>query len=112
VEGDRAASEAYLLSVCRVRQPQAAELFGEAYLARHGEGTLEPGRHQFMMAGRYLDRFERRAGEWRIFERQVVLDWSDNWPSTEVSDQGMFETLRPRGSYGRSDPFYEFFGAA
>ncbi len=72
VDGDRAASEAYLLSVCRVRQPQAAEIFGDAYLARHGNGTLVPDQHQFMMGGRYLDRFERRKGEWRIFERQVV----------------------------------------
>lgn len=25
---------------------------------------------------RYLDRFERRGGEWRIAERRVVTDWS------------------------------------
>lgn len=112
VDGDRAASEAYLLSVCRVRQPQAAEIFGDAYLARHGNGTLVPDQHQFMMGGRYLDRFERRGGEWRIFERQVVLDWNDNGPSTEITDEGMFKTLRPRGRYGPSDPVYEFFGGA
>lgn len=111
VDGERAASESYLLSVCRVRQPQAGEIFGPDYLARYGDGALEPGRHLFMMGGRYLDRFERRGGEWRILERQVVLDWSDNWPSTEISDQGMFATLKPRGSYGRADPFYEFFPA-
>ena len=109
VDGDRAASEAYLISVCRVRQAQAEEIFGEVYLARHGNGALEPDRHLFMMGGRYLDRFERRSGEWRIFERQVVLDWSDNWPSAEIADEGMFATLRPRGAYGRSDPFYDFF---
>lgn len=111
VDGDRAASEAYLLSVCRVRQPQAAEIFGPDYLARHGDGKLEPGRHLFMMGGRYLDRFERRGGEWRILERQVVLDWSDNQPSGEITDEGMFATLRPRGAYCRADPYYAFFPA-
>ena len=25
--------------------------------------------------GRYVDRFERRHGEWRIAERTVVVDW-------------------------------------
>lgn len=29
-----------------------------------------------MRAGRYLDRFERRDGQWRIARRQVVDDWS------------------------------------
>lgn len=110
VEGDRAASEAYLFSICRVPQDQAADIFGADYLARHGEGTLDPGHHLFMMGGRYLDRFERRGGEWRILERQVVLDWSDNWPSTEIVDQGMFQTFRPRGEWGRGDPLYMVLG--
>jgi hypothetical protein len=25
--------------------------------------------------GRYVDRFERRAGQWKIAERTVVVDW-------------------------------------
>src|SRR5690606_26180072 len=28
-----------------------------------------------LTAGRYLDRLERRSGEWRIRERVVVIDW-------------------------------------
>lgn len=110
VDGDRAASEAYLISVCRVSQAQAAAIFGERYLATHGDGTLDRGHHLFMMGGRYLDRFARRGEEWRIFERQVVLDWSDNWPSTEIADEGMFASLRPRGRFDRKDPFYATFG--
>ncbi|WP_439533885.1 nuclear transport factor 2 family protein [Polymorphobacter sp.] len=106
VEGDRAASEAYLLSVCQVPQSQAVDIFGDAYVARHGEGAFDPGRHLFMMGGRYLDRFERRAGEWRILERQVVLDWNDNAPSTQILHQGMFATLRPRSQRGPDDPVF------
>ena len=29
-----------------------------------------------LFAGRYVDRFERREGEWRIVRRTVVHDWS------------------------------------
>ena len=31
-------------------------------------------------AGRYLDRFERRDGEWRIAERVLVNEWSHSTP--------------------------------
>lgn len=32
-------------------------------------------RHDRIGGGRYLDRFERRDGEWRIIERYVISDW-------------------------------------
>lgn len=32
--------------------------------------------HLRMIGGRYLDRFERRDGEWRIAKRVCVIDWS------------------------------------
>lgn len=35
----------------------------------------EDGETVEIFAGRYLDRFERREGEWRIAARRVVLDW-------------------------------------
>lgn len=35
------------------------------------------GRHaEFVFLGRYIDRFEKRSGQWRIAERAVVHDWS------------------------------------
>ncbi len=36
------------------------------------------------MYGRYLDRMEKRDGEWRIAERKVQMDWWrrwDDWPT-------------------------------
>ena len=36
-----------------------------------GETVLET------FGGRYVDRFEKRAGEWRIADRVVVYDWSE-----------------------------------
>ena len=37
----------------------------------HGEGEVD-----WLMGGRYVDRFERRGGVWRIADRTVVYDWS------------------------------------
>jgi hypothetical protein len=33
---------------------------------------------QLMATGRYLDRLALRNGEWRIVERHVLIDWSNN----------------------------------
>ncbi len=30
----------------------------------------------FVLGARYIDRFERRDGEWRIARRKLVVDWS------------------------------------
>jgi hypothetical protein len=40
--------------------------------------TLEraDGRYTRNRGGRYVDRFERRGGKWRIAQRTVVDDWS------------------------------------
>ena len=34
-----------------------------------------------VLGGRYWDRFERRDGDWRIAERTVLLDWSEERPT-------------------------------
>jgi hypothetical protein len=54
--------------------------------------------------GRYLDRFERRDGEWRIAHRKVIFDSMRSRPSQEVP-------IKPnwiRGQRDSSDPIYEF----
>jgi SnoaL-like protein len=68
------------------------------------------GRHVMLddfLGGRYLDRFERRDGVWRIAARRCVWDWGRSDPSTEDS-----WTHRLRGDYtfgvrGPDDPSYE-----
>ena len=46
------------------------------------------------VGGRYLDRFERRSGEWRIASRQVVLDWTrselpgETWQAQQLFARG------------------------
>jgi hypothetical protein len=64
LDGDTAHREAYFLAFHR--------------LVRDG-ATVD-----LLFAGRYVDRLERRDGEWRIAHRVVVHDWSRIDPVAET----------------------------
>lgn len=57
-----------------------------------------------LMGGRYIDRFEKRGGEWRIRTRLCLVDWQARMDASEMAD-------RRRDLYwGRrdhTDPSYE-----
>lgn len=55
--------------------------------------------------GRYLDRFERRDGYWKIRHRQVVMDWHRDEPAAVDFDDPRFEGLG-RGGRHPEDPVY------
>jgi len=106
IDGDVACTETYLFAYHKVRAEKAPEIFGARYMSMFPGHGLDAEHHHFYFGGRYLDRFERRNGEWRILRRRVVMDWNDNRPSGEILDQGMFATLRPRGERGGGDPVF------
>jgi SnoaL-like protein len=56
-----------------------------------------------LLCVRYLDRFERRAGEWRVATRRVVVDWS-----TEIEADPPSERAKQfiQGSHSKRDPVY------
>lgn len=57
---------------------------GESYFIAHHHLPQESGPDVFMLAaGRYLDRFERRDGHWKIAHRQAAYDWNSAAPSTD-----------------------------
>jgi hypothetical protein len=83
----------------------------ESYgLAFHPHEDAGVGGQLGIFAGRYLDRFERRHGDWRIVERRVVNDWSrehlagDSW-ARGSSEAGGFA----QGARDESDPAYQLF---
>lgn len=41
------------------------------------------------IGGRYLDRFEKRNGEWRIAERTMLYDWYQDWGVSVDWSQGV-----------------------
>jgi hypothetical protein len=71
VRGDRANAEAYVHAI-------------------HHEPT-----HADHVVGRYLDRLERRGGEWRIAHRQTVLVWTHR-------HENAAETFAPLVAFARS----------
>lgn len=71
-------------------------------LVRRGEPTMVD-----LMGARYLDKFTRRDGIWRIAERTVVLDWHrcEQW---QEGNSPMPLDGFQRGARGPGDPLYDF----
>lgn len=94
------------------------ELHGDAaavessFLALQSNAAA-PARETFL-CGRYLDRFEQRAGEWRIAERTVVYDWIEERTRPELAqdDAALFDRRQPTGRRMPADPLYAFLRAA
>ena len=76
-----------------------SESYVIAYL--HVEG--DEGSVQSLIGGRYLDRHERRNGEWRLAHRGYVMDWNLNQTG---SGTALADYVSPftRGAYDRDDP--------
>jgi len=77
IDGDRAAGESYVI----------------AYSRTVGEET--------QTGGRYLDRFERRDGVWKLASRRFVQDWAMTRPAGD--DAGL------AGGYAPDDPSIAFW---
>ncbi len=66
---------------------------------------------QWHMAGRYVDWFEKRGGEWRVAERTVVYDWVEETPLPPGSEDERFGARRPIGGRWPDDPVYDLLKA-
>jgi hypothetical protein len=77
---------------------------GESYVIAY-QNTLGDDPQDVMTGGRYVDRYERRNGEWKISHRTFVLDWTTSSPSKDLMGLGMFEEM-VKGERGQRDPVY------
>ncbi len=60
-----------------------------------------------LTAGRYLDRFEKRDGNWRIAGRKVIIDWSEQG---EASHRRWWRAGEfPSGNRREKDPSHALF---
>lgn len=109
VKEDVAHTEAYLFAYHRVsgQGRMVEEVFGPTYIKHLTGRDTGPVPHDFFYGGRYVDRLEKRNGEWRIAKRTVVMDWNLNQPNRSIWDEGMFKVLNVRGVRDRTDPVYE-----
>jgi hypothetical protein len=85
------------------RDAAVAESYAVAYLRRRDDA----GEWLDVFAGRYVDRFARRDGVWRIARRVVVHDWST---STRLDPSTSFPLPMEgftQGARDRSDLIYQ-----
>lgn len=83
---------------------------GETQVARIEVLPRKSGTVDRMIGGRFLDRFERRGGVWKLTGRAFVLDWNVNRPTTAQWDRGVFASLKLRGARAPDDPVYALWG--
>jgi SnoaL-like domain len=54
-----------------------------------------------VIGGRYLDRLERRKGQWRIAERTMLYDWFQNLGTSADWSQGLMGVAFSGDHYNR-----------
>ena len=59
-----------------------------------------------MLCGRYVDRFEKRQGEWRVAARTVVYDWQKKSALSGPLTPESFELRQPTGGRQPNDAVY------
>lgn len=59
------------------------EAFGEVYFNAYHKVKEEAGFEDVIIAGRYLDRYERREGVWKFAYRSEVVDFSHTRPTND-----------------------------
>lgn len=86
----------HMLSNCLIEFASSDVAVVETYFTARLELAPDAGGHREMLEGgnkaecvsnlkvevlgRYVDRFEKRGGEWRIARRHTVFDATDSWP--------------------------------
>lgn len=80
----------------------------ESYVWTFQDPTIVEGqRTDLIVAGRYLDRFEKRGLDWRIIDRILTIDCMQMHPSSaDWSPQGLHGDLKTRGVRYPHDPLY------
>lgn len=91
--GDGAAVESYFQALQRRPHPDAAQ-------------------REVFLAGRYVDRFEKRNGEWRIAQRVVVYDWVRPLGTPQGTEMERFGPRQPIGATCPHDPVYALLRGA
>jgi hypothetical protein len=100
VDGNVAWSESYWQAFHRIAKGKDFSDSG-GFVADHDPNIDE----DVFVSGRYIDKFEKRDGEWKIIKRQGVHDWVRFEPAT---DKGWREGPGPAPGRGdKKDPAYE-----
>lgn len=83
---------------------EGEEAFGEVYFRAYHKVKVDDVFQDIIIAGRYLDRYEKREGVWKFVYRSEIVDWS----RTEQTNDPYFE-LAPDSLFGgrQDDAVYD-----
>lgn len=83
------------------------EAFGEIYFQAYHKSMGDSGFEDLIIAGRYIDRYEKRDGVWKIAYRSERNDWSRTTPTNdvyfEIAAAGLRGSRRDDAVYDRSN---------
>ena len=92
--------EVYVLACLSMSQA------GDVMAVDNYKGSESDGGYEYLVAGRYIDKYERRDGDWRISLRHYVIDWSRTSEFTGHDPNRLFETLIYKGAQSKDDVSY------
>ncbi|WP_179562543.1 nuclear transport factor 2 family protein [Sphingomonas sp. R3G8C] len=93
----------HMLGQCRIAIHDAGHARGECYFqAWHGVTGAQGEARDLFIAGRYVDEYACRAGQWRIARRTLVSDWATDTPASGVAYMNGPQTIR--SGRGGTDP--------
>jgi hypothetical protein len=98
----------HLIANCVIDFDDPDHAHSETYVAAWHDIPHDLGATHIVAGGRYLDRFERRSGEWRIFERVFVADWHQIQHSTANLENALSAQITKRGGRFPDDPAFGF----
>ena len=112
--GDREEYIAWVIPVVRERFAFLQHILGQTYTELEGDFAYTETyfvqhslRHDgvtYASPGRYIDRLERRNGEWRILERQTMMSFF--YQASPADTEKQAAAGFPVGSLDREDPSY------
>jgi hypothetical protein len=77
------------------------------FLAWQRDRGADGSENETFLAGRYVDRFEKRGDEWRVAARVVVYDWMQDLGSApSAPDAERFGPRQPIGAKHPGDAWY------
>jgi hypothetical protein len=92
----------HMLGQCRIAIHDGARASGECYFqAWHGLTGGQGELRDLFIAGRYVDQYACRDGQWRIVRRTLVSDWASDQAATGQGHMDAPQTIH--GARGGGD---------
>lgn len=82
---------------------------GEVYILAMHQAQTPDGVIDFIIGGRYLDKYEKRAGEWKFSHRAILADWCKLTSPSDITLDDNIIAGALIGKPGVEDPSYQYF---